>query len=73
MDKNHAPKESAGNPVFITLSDACKRYSICYRTGINLVNDGILPHVRIRGGNRIRIPVEQADKAMFAGLEGGRE
>jgi len=56
---------------YITKQEAAKRYGLCLRYVSILIEQGILPSVKL-GRRCVRLPVEKCDKALESLEVGGR-
>ncbi len=64
MKQKKASLSNEESPLFITRKTACARYELSLPTLDRLINEGVIPVVKI-GRRLIRIPKKTADKALL--------
>ena len=66
-------EENTKHPkILMTIAEAGTRYGLCRRTVVDLIDKGILPRIKL-GHRTVRIPIEEADAALWGLKSGGAQ
>jgi excisionase family DNA binding protein len=63
-------QNTPSDPIYMSKAQACKRYGFCLRYISMLIEQGIIPSVKL-GRRCIRIPIAKADEALESLTTGG--
>jgi hypothetical protein len=70
MDKNKAQTNQSEDAILMTKAEACTRYSLSLRFLSELIEDQVLPSIKL-ARKCVRIPIKEADQAIHRYMKGG--